>query len=97
MSGVIREVQSIWLVRDFLADNFIEKEAVIRQWSDVITDVLSVLDFRRLHRYRRGQKIFKAVSYANLVHLRSEVSGVFALHIHWQKAGHSAQLRIGAS
>ena len=50
MSGVIREVQSICLERDFLAGHFKEKEAVTKRWPDVITDVLSVLDFRRLHR-----------------------------------------------
>ena len=50
MSGVIKEVQSICLERDLLAGNFKEKEAVTKRWSDVITDVLSVLDFRRLHR-----------------------------------------------
>ena len=50
MSGVNREVQSICLERDFLTGHFNEKEAVIKRWSDVITDVLSVLDFRRLHR-----------------------------------------------
>ena len=50
MSGVIREVQSICLERDFLAGHFKEKEAVTKRWSYVITDVLRVLDFRRLHR-----------------------------------------------
>ena len=50
MSGVIREVQSICLERDFLTDHFKEKEALTKRWSDVITDVLSVLDFRRLYR-----------------------------------------------
>ena len=50
MSGVIREVQSICLERYFLAGHFKENEAVTKRWSDVITDVLSVLDFRRLHR-----------------------------------------------
>ena len=43
MSGVIREVQSICLERDFLAGHFKENEAVTKRWSDVITDVLSVL------------------------------------------------------
>ena len=50
MSGVIREVKPICLERDLLAGHFKEKEAVTRRWSDVITDVLIVLDFRRLHR-----------------------------------------------
>ena len=50
MSGVIREVQSICFECDFLTGHFKEKEAVTKRWSDVITDVLSVLDFRRLHR-----------------------------------------------
>ena len=50
MSGVMREVQSICLERDFLAGHFKEKETVTKRWSDVITYVLSVLDFRRLHR-----------------------------------------------
>ena len=49
MSSVIREVQSIYLERDFLTSHFKEKEAVTKRWSDVITDVLSVLDFLRLH------------------------------------------------
>ena len=50
MSGVIREVQSICLEPDFLAGNFKEKEALTNRWSYVITDALSVLDFRSLHR-----------------------------------------------
>ena len=50
MSGVIREVQSICLERDFLADHFKEKEAVTKRWSYVITYVLGVLDFWRSHR-----------------------------------------------
>ena len=50
MLGVIREVQSICLEHDFLTGHFKEKETVTKRWSDVITDVLSVLDFRRLHR-----------------------------------------------
>ena len=50
MSGVIKEVQSICLERDFLVGHFKEKEAVTEQWSDVITDVLSALDFWRLIR-----------------------------------------------
>ena len=50
MSGMIREVQSICLERDFLTGHFKEKEAVTERWSDVITDVSGVLDFRRLHR-----------------------------------------------
>ena len=50
MSGVIREVQSSCLECDFHTGHFKEKEAVTKRWSDVITDVLSVLDFWRLHR-----------------------------------------------
>ena len=50
MSGVIREVQSICFVRDFLIGHFKEKEAVMKRWSDVITDVISVFDFWRLNR-----------------------------------------------
>ena len=50
MSGVIREVQYICLEHDILTGHFKEKEAVTKRWSDVITDVLSVLDFQRLHR-----------------------------------------------
>ena len=57
MSGVIIEVHSIWLERELLTGLFKEKEAVTIRWSDVITDVLCVLDFRRSHRWRRGQKI----------------------------------------
>ena len=49
MSGVIREVQSICLERDFVTGHFKEKEVVTKRWSDVITDVLSALDFRRAH------------------------------------------------
>ena len=50
MLDVIREVLSICLERDFLTCHFKEKEAVTKRLSDVITDVLGVLDFRRLHR-----------------------------------------------
>ena len=50
ISGVIREVQFICLEHDFLTGHFKEKEAVTKRWSDLITDVLSVLDFWRLHR-----------------------------------------------
>ena len=50
MSGVIREVQSICLERDLLPFHFKEIEAVTKRWFDVITGVLSVLDFRRFHR-----------------------------------------------
>ena len=50
MSGVIREVQSICLERDFLTGHFKEKETLTKRWSDVIIDVLIGLDFRRFHR-----------------------------------------------
>ena len=50
MSGVIREVQSICLERDLCTGHFKEKEAATKRLSDEITDVLSVLDFWRLHR-----------------------------------------------
>ena len=50
MSGVIREVQSICIERDFLTGHLKEKEALTKRWSDVIADVLGVLDFRGLHR-----------------------------------------------
>ena len=50
MSGMLRKVQSICLQRDFITGHFKEKEAVTKWLSDVIKDVLSVLDFRTLHR-----------------------------------------------
>ena len=43
MSGVMRKVQTIILESDFLIVHFKEKEAVTKQWCDVITDVLGVL------------------------------------------------------
>ena len=49
MLGVIREYQSICLERDSLPGHF-KVKAVTKRWSDVITDVLGVLDFWRLHR-----------------------------------------------
>ena len=50
MLGVIREVQSTGLECDFLIGHFKEKGAVTKRWSDVIKDVVSALDFLRLHR-----------------------------------------------
>ena len=50
MSGAISEDQSICLERDFLHGHFKGKVAVTKLWCDVITDVLSVLDFWRLNR-----------------------------------------------
>ena len=35
MSGVIRNVQSIYLECDFIIGHFKEKEAVAKRWSDV--------------------------------------------------------------
>ena len=49
MAGVIREVQSICLKHDFLTGHLKEKEAVTKRWSDVITDILSVLGLWRLN------------------------------------------------
>ena len=48
ISGVMREDQSICLEHDFLIGHF-KVKAVTKQWSDVITDVLSVLDFWRIN------------------------------------------------
>ena len=46
MLGAIREDQSICSERDFLTGHF-KVKAVTKRWSDIITDVLSVLDFLR--------------------------------------------------
>ena len=48
-SGVIREVQSICLESDFLLGYIKEKEAVTKLYSEVITDVIGALDFRRIN------------------------------------------------
>ena len=65
MSGVIREVQSICIERDFLAGHFKKKEAVTKRWSDVITDVLGVLDFRSYIDNEEDRKSNQVVSYAH--------------------------------